>query len=229
MQKSWRTFIRPSFNMSAPSQNVGTGQEIDWSTLLTSIEEGLVVPVIGPDLIRIQENGESLSPEAWLVRQLENQGFFEKGAPTPQTLNEAVWRMLSGLNTRMLPGKHEPEKRTKQQIGSDLAKIMKGLPAQPPPAFEQLAKIAPLKLFVTLNMDSLLEAALDSKRYNGSSQTRAIFYNPTAPPLQKDLHAPEIPSQGLLFRPNGLVAPRQGPTASTNMRRSQAGLQRQAQ
>jgi hypothetical protein len=170
--------------MSELSNCTGSEQEIDWATLLACIEEGLVVPVIGPDLIRVQEDGESLSTEQWLVRGLAKLGHLGKVDTMPSTLNEAVWRILVGKDTR---------KKNEQQIGGILANIIKGLPVVPPVAFEQLAMITPLKLFVTTNMDSLLESAIDSKRYNGVNHTQSIFYKPKGPSFQNDLEAAEIP------------------------------------
>ena len=175
--------------MSTRADEVDSSQEIDWSILLNSIEEGLVVPVIGPDLVRIEEEGKSLSLDEWLVRQLEKQNFLEPGPPTPATLHDAIWRILTGDSAR---------KRNALQIRNDLAKLMATLPDKPPLAYEQLAKIPPLSLFVTTNMDGLLESALDRVRYNGIAHTKRIYYGPKQPISKKDLLTPEIPRDGSL-------------------------------
>ena len=173
--------------MSESPEILTSGPEIDWSTLLASIEDGLVVPIIGPDLVRIEEDGASLSVEAWLTRELQRQGHLGAEDALPANLNEAVWRMQVGQGAR---------KKNQQQIGGLLANIMKKLPAQPPRAFEQLAKITPLGLFVTTNMDSLLENAIDRWRYNGASHTKAIFYKPKESSSNNDLEIAEIPRRG---------------------------------
>jgi hypothetical protein len=173
--------------MSDQTELLGTAPEIDWSTLLTSIEDGLVVPIIGPDLVRIEDEGASLSVEQWLTRQLQKQGHLGAPERMPSSLNQAVWRMQVGQDAR---------KKNQQQIGGLLANIMKTLPSQPPVAFEQLAKITPLGLFVTTNMDGLLEAAIDRWRYNGANHTKSIFYKPKESSSNNDLEAAEMPRRG---------------------------------
>lgn len=176
--------------MSTRADPADSAQEIDWSILLNSIEEGLVVPVLGPDLVRIEEEGKSYSLDGWLVRQLEKQNFLEAGSPTPATLHEAIWRILGGNAAR---------KRNALQIRNDLAKLMAALPDKPPAAYEQLAKIAPLTLFVTTNMDGLLESALNRVRYNGVAHTKSIYYGPKQPLSKKDLVTAEIPRDSTMI------------------------------
>ena len=134
------------------------GTESLWAQLLGYIDEGLVVPVVGPGLVTVREaEGETPYYTQLALRVAERAGVSPDNLPVGSELNEVACRFFAKGG----------------RTGDFYSQVfMVAREAQPPiaPALLQLAEITPFRLFVTTTFDSMLERALNQVRGSGAAQ-----------------------------------------------------------
>lgn len=137
-----------------------------WDDLLNYIEEHRVIPIIGPDLLRVQTD-QGLRPlYVWLAEKLAaHLSVDPANLPQPLTLNDVVCAHL---------GQHG----RREEAYTRLRSIMREVHVQPPQALRQLAQITDFNLFVTTTFDPLLENAVNLERYSGQVGAEVIAYAP---------------------------------------------------
>ena len=140
-----------------------------WDQLLQFIEEGRVVPILGPDLLVANVGGHPVHLYSFLAERLAE--YLEiPGDDLPATgaLHEVACRFLN-RNGQI------------EDIYSGLKRVFPSPESFPlPPSLLQLAEIRPFKLFVTTTLDPFLQQALDEVRFGGQSRTRVFAYAPNA-------------------------------------------------
>ncbi len=143
-----------------------TLDEDAWEDLLSFIEERRVIPIVGPELLRVQtERGPKLLLE-WAAEKLASRLNVNRGdLPSPYTLNDVVCLFLAGRGRR-------------EEAYVRLRSVLKEAPFEPPPALKQLAAITDFDLFVTTTFDSLLESAINAERFGGAPSTEVLSYAP---------------------------------------------------
>ena len=137
-----------------------------WEDLLNYIEEKRVVPIVGPELLRVEtESGPRLLYD-WLAEKLAVRLNVEVATlPQPFTLNDVVCQFLSARGRR-------------EEAYTRLRTILRETNFATPPALKQLAQITDFNLYVTTTFDPLLEQALNAERFGGASSTEVIAYSP---------------------------------------------------
>lgn len=137
-----------------------------WDDLLNYIEERRVIPIIGPDLLRVEtDSGPRLLYE-WLAEKLAGRLSVDvEGLPRPLTLNDVVCCYLG-------------ERGRREEAYTRLRSIMRETQLAPPLALRQLTQITDFDLFVTTTFDPLLEQALNLERFGGQSIADVIAYAP---------------------------------------------------
>lgn len=141
------------------------GSEPLWAQLLGYIDEGLVVPVVGPGLVTVRdEAGEAPYYTQLALRVAERAGVPADDLPVGSELNEVACRFLA-----------------KGGRAGDLYSqvFMAAREELPPiaPALVQLAEITTFRLFLTTTFDSMLERALNQVR--GAGTTQILSYSLT--------------------------------------------------
>jgi len=138
-----------------------------WKQLLAFIEEGRVIPVIGPELLMLNIDGKTTHLYSYLAEQLANQ--LEISFEPEDTLNTVVCRYTSQGGDR-------------EDIYPETQSVMPSLTKeQLPEALLQLAEIQPLKLFVSTSFDPLLVQALNQVRYTDKEKkTQVLDFYPGA-------------------------------------------------
>ena len=150
-----------------------------WDDLLNYIEEHRVIPIIGPDLLRVQTDTGLRPLYVWLAEKLAARLAVDTSAlPQPLTLNDVMCSYLGQRGRR-------------EEAYTRLRSIMREVQFEPPQALRQLAQITDFDLFVTTTFDPLLENALNSERFGGQPSTEVIAY---APNRVADL--PAVASEG---------------------------------
>jgi hypothetical protein len=140
-----------------------------WDRLLDSLEERSVVPILGPDLLQVEVDGQTILLDEYLARQLARvNGLPEENLPLERPLNGVVCRLI-----RL--------RKDRYGICDDILQIMKGASFRPPWALRQIAEISDFNLFVSTTFDSLLEKAINEVRFGDSPATSAISYSPRRP------------------------------------------------
>jgi len=134
-------------------------QDSDWWALITSIKDRKLITVIGPELIRVPADGQSITLERYVAQKLathpeynlEDKDFLPLGVTISQaTLNDVV---------SVCEKKHAD----RWTLHAQVQQIIDEAQFPVPNALEQLAKISPLGLFVSAAFDPLLARALQAQ------------------------------------------------------------------
>jgi hypothetical protein len=137
-----------------------------WDDLLNYIEERRVIPIIGPELLRVQTDQGPRPLHEWLAEKLAARLSVDtQSLPQPPTLNDVVWAYRSQRGRR-------------EEAYTRLRSILREVEFEPPLALRQLAQITDFDLFVTTTFDSLLERAVNLERYGGEPATEVIAFVP---------------------------------------------------
>jgi hypothetical protein len=175
-----------------------------WDDLLAFMEEGRVVPVVGPELLTIAVNGRETSLYRALAEQLLRANGLEPSDPNSSAepadnqvplredleLNDAV----IGLSRRgfRVGDLYRP-------INDELRRLLGSQPAIPQ-ALIDLASISDLRLFVSTTIDDLLSRALDTVRRPSAPAVERIVYAPNLTgELTSDLPRERSPSYRAVF------------------------------
>jgi hypothetical protein len=152
--------------MNALASAVQNLDDDAWDDLLNYIEERKVIPIIGPDLLRVEtDRGPRLLYE-WLAERLAAKLSVETaGLPQPLTLNDVVCAYLGQRGRR-------------EEAYTRLRSIMREVQLAPPEALRKLVQITDFDLFVTTTFDPLLEQALNAERFGGQPMAEVLAYSP---------------------------------------------------
>jgi len=151
--------------------------ERDWEDLLENIEEGLVIPIIGQDLISVKIDGEDRPFYPYVAKRLaERLHLPDDEGSAGRTLNDVV---LEALAHDMHP----------LDIYPHIRRIL-NREFEPSPALCALAQIDHFDLFVSLTFDPLLANALSDGRRG-------------APPLQLAYSPKEVADLPAARAPGG--------------------------
>ena len=137
-----------------------------WDDLLNFIEERRVIPIIGPELLKVEtETGPRLLYD-WIAEKLAGKRNVDTARlPQPYTLNDVVCWFLSSHGRR-------------EEAYTRVRSILRDANFAPPLALRQLAQITDFDLFVTTTFDPLLEQAINGERFQGAQSTEVIAYTP---------------------------------------------------
>ncbi len=137
-----------------------------WDDLLNYIEERRVIPIVGPDLLRVETDGGPRLLYEWLAEKLAARLSVDSaGLPQPLTLNDVVCCYLGQRGRR-------------EEVYTRLRSIMREVQLAPPQALRQLTQITDFDLFVTTTFDPLLEQALNAERFAGQPSAEVLAYAP---------------------------------------------------
>jgi hypothetical protein len=137
-----------------------------WEDLLNYIEEKRVIPIVGPELLRVEtESGPRLLYD-WLAEKLAVRlNVPAASLPSPFSLNDVVCQFLANRGRR-------------EEAYTRVRSILRETNFSVPPALRQLAQITDFDLFITTTFDPLLENAINAERFSGAASTEVIAYSP---------------------------------------------------
>ncbi len=152
--------------MTTALQPVEQFDEDAWDDLLNYIEERQVIPIVGPDLLRVQTDRGLRPLYEWLAEKLAARLQVDASAlPQPLNLNDVVCSYLGQRGRR-------------EEAYTRLRSILREVEFEPPLALRQLAEITDFDLFITTTFDPLLEKAVNLVRYGGQPTCEVIAYAP---------------------------------------------------
>ena len=159
--------------------------ETFWDDLLTYVDSGCVIPVLGQGAITYGDSDQPFYP--WLARRLAEKLRVSvlEDAPAP-SLNDIVCRhLLAGGGSNL--------------VYLRLSQILVAECPEPGPALRAFAEMEPFRLFLTTTFDPLLVRALNTARFGGQPRTTAGAFAPSAddhvadlPARLKDLQGPHV-------------------------------------
>jgi len=137
---------------------------IPWNRLLRDIHNKQVIPIIGPGLVTVEENGRHVPFTDWLAPE-----FAQRLGLTPEdgmTLNRAACA-------------HLVQKGRRKDIYEELRELIEKHADLPlPPGLADLAAIRDFDLFITSTFDGFLAKALAQARpgWHPDARGRAAFH-----------------------------------------------------
>jgi hypothetical protein len=136
-----------------------------WDVLLASIEEGRVVPVVGPELLVFDRGGQQLQLHELLAELLkERLGIDGDATAGRNELNRVASQFLESGGQRGM-------------LYSTLHALLAALEIPTPTPLAQLARVRGLKLFVSTTFDPFMQRALDEARFGGGERTQSRVYS----------------------------------------------------
>src|SRR3982750_3601098 len=126
-----------------------------WSKLLQSIAKGVVIPIVGRDLLRIEVGGKSQLLYEYLAQRLATELEVNDCDPC-SSIDQVV---AAYLNASRRNSRDDVNVKT-FEILAELRDAQDQIPVPEP--LRKLAPIEPLRLFVSTTVDSLLATALDA-------------------------------------------------------------------
>ncbi|MBL8522016.1 MAG: toll/interleukin-1 receptor domain-containing protein [Betaproteobacteria bacterium] len=137
-----------------------------WDDLLNYIEERRVIPIVGPELLKVETDTGPRLLYDWLAEKLAARLNIDTSQlPQPLTLNDVVcWHVASH-------GRRE-------EAYTRLRTILRESAFVPPAAIRHLAEITDFDLFVTTTFDGFLEQAINDARFSGAQSTEVLSYAP---------------------------------------------------
>ena len=137
-----------------------------WDDLLNYIEERRVIPIVGPDLLRVETDRGPRLLYDWLAERLAARLSVDPALlPEPLTLNDVVCSYLGQRGRR-------------EEAYTRLRSIMREVQFTAPPALRQLAAITDFELYITTTFDPLLEQAINAERFGGQPHAEVLAYAP---------------------------------------------------
>lgn len=153
-----------------------------WEELLAQIESGQVVPVLGPELLSIESEGQTLQLYQVLAQRLlakyalTGQMLTADSPPAPAD-NSIFLRPYHELNDAVcaLAARGKRVQDLYRPIHDLLKTLLEALSPSTLAPLRALASIGPLRLFVSTTPDDLFTLALNSERYQGQELTQQII------------------------------------------------------
>ncbi len=149
-----------------------------WEDLFAFIEDGRVIPVVGNELLTIEEGGKQVSFFRVVAeRLLSKYGLSATALPGGEVLREHH-EMNDAVCVLSRAGKRIKDlyRPVNDILGKVLAEHTVGTES-----LRQLAAIRHFDLFATTTPDDLLARAIDAVRFDGLRQTDEIEYAPKLP------------------------------------------------
>lgn len=150
------------------SGSTGAGESSSqfWDDLLEFIDDRRVIPIIGPELLRVRKGDQDVLLYADLARRLaEKLRLSTEGLDDIDALNKVMCRHLEKGGRR-------------EDVYPRIRSLMKDTVVETPEPLRKLARIRHFDLFVSTTFDSWLEQAINQERFNGSPGAVSIPYAP---------------------------------------------------
>jgi class 3 adenylate cyclase len=137
-----------------------------WDDLLDFIEDRRVIPIVGPELLKVHTDAGPRLLYDWLAEKLAGKlGVDTSVLPAPYTLNDVVCWFLAAHGRR-------------EEAYTRLRGVLRDANFAPPRALTQLAQITDFDLFVSTTFDPLLDQAINAERFGGAASTEVLAYAP---------------------------------------------------
>ena len=177
-----------------------------WKHLLNFIDEGEVIPVIGPELCTVPVDGQEMPLHTWLAQRLVEVMDLSLALPAPLfTSNSSqTWDL------HQVVSQHVRQGGSRKILYNEIATLLREAKLQPSPALLALASIPRFDLFVSLNFDDLLSQALAQAQPAAQIEHLSFLPNEKQDLSSARIASPKAQRQPLIFHLLGkLPTPRE--------------------
>jgi hypothetical protein len=152
--------------------------------ILDRIEDRRVIPIVGDELINVEDDGGAVPLYTYVARRLAERLEIDRDVLSPHAgLSEVAYHFVGKGGV--------PE-----EIHPNVRPILDRARFRPPEPLRQLAAIDRFDLFISLTFDSLLKTAIDEVRFGGENRTLEVAssqnFVPDLPVPRKDLQGPVV-------------------------------------
>jgi SIR2-like domain len=148
-----------------------------WDDILGHLKERVLLPVIGPELVRVQDGDRPVTLSRLLGERIAARYQLKVDWGPESGLDEAVGAYLAGRG----------EAQRLYRVVNDLLSDLNPEPAE---ALRQLAGIGDFRVFISTTFDSLLARALNGVRFGAEARTREFSPNQSTGEQQENARAP---------------------------------------
>jgi hypothetical protein len=153
-------------NVLAMPPAAPTLDEDAWDDLLDFIEEKRVVPIVGPELLKVETASGPCLLHDWIAERLAARLNVDTSLlPRPYSINDVVCWYLSTHGRR-------------EDTYVRMRSVVRDATFAVPRPLRQLAEITDFDLFVTTTFDGFLEQAINEVRFDGAQTTEVVTYSP---------------------------------------------------
>lgn len=132
--------------------------------LLMFIRDGLVIPIIGPELVLVDDGDGRQTPlYDYVARRLAEHFRLTARLPEKFSLQDVV-------------SAYSQDGRPIENIYPRISAILSERPFITPPALLKLARIREFRLFITTTFDALMVQAVNEARFGGAQRTQQVVY-----------------------------------------------------
>ena len=151
---------------NAAAALISTLDDDAWDDLLSFIEERRVIPIVGPELLRVDTPAGPKLLYDWLAERLATKLNVDPShLPRPYTLNDVVCLFLAARGRR-------------EEAYVRLRSVLREANFEPSATLKRLASITDFDLFVSTTFDPLLENAINLERSGGAPSVDVVSYAP---------------------------------------------------
>jgi hypothetical protein len=151
--------------------------------LIPYIEEGRVIPVVGPDLLSSSQGGATVPFYRAVGTKLLDLYAAAKPVRDEGSFDPSVVRLCPGqeLNDAVSAVMHLRRRELYSTVARAINDVRQSSDATLLEPLRQLAAIDAFKLFVTTTTDDLMERAINEIRHDGLAKTKQIVHVPNLP------------------------------------------------
>lgn len=161
-----------------------------WDDILGHLKDGVLLPVIGPELVTMRDGDRRVTLSRLLGERLAAHHQLSVSWDSDSGLGDAVGAYLAG-----------PGQRESQRLYRVVNDLLSELNPTPPEALRQLAAIADFRLFISTTFDSMITQAINEVRFGGQPLTREVWFSPNQSTAQQQRNArPPGDSETLVFK-----------------------------
>lgn len=153
-----------------------------WDDLLGHLKQGVLVPVVGPELVTVDDGQRRVMLVRRIAERLVERSQLKIDWTPEPCLDEAIAAYLAAK------GRDQSE-RLYRVVNDILAELA---PA-PPESLTQLAAIRDFRLFVSTTFDATLARAIDQVRFGGAARTRELAFAPSQSSAEQQANAKPSP------------------------------------
>src|SRR5205814_1587885 len=129
------------------------------------IEEKRVIPIVGPELLKVETPAGPRLLYDWMAEKLAVKLNVDTSKlPAPYSLNDVVCWFLSSRGRR-------------EDTYTRMRSVLREVDFPAPAALRKLAQITDFDLFITTTFDQYLEQAINAERFDGAASTEVIAYD----------------------------------------------------